>query len=203
MNAEIWKPIPGFDTYEASSHGRLRRTVSGRGRTRTNTPHLIKGSVQKNTGYLAVCIRVPWTDRYTWTIHHLVCIAFHGPRPSSQHQVAHGDGTRLNNQPDNLRWATHKENVDDRRRHGRDLRGHMSKKAKLVEDNIPLIFYLAKQGFEQRAIAALFGVHQRTIQSVLHRKTWTHVSVPPELKYLRPPQRRTFWKPSTPVVIPI
>ena len=39
-------------------------------------------------------------------IHFLVCTAFHGPKPSENHQVAHADGCPSNVRSDNLRWAT-------------------------------------------------------------------------------------------------
>ncbi|WP_208609489.1 HNH endonuclease signature motif containing protein [Streptomyces atriruber] len=50
--------------------------------------------------------------------HFLVCVAFHGPRPTASHQVAHGDGDPTNNRPCNLRWATPAENSAGAVRHG-------------------------------------------------------------------------------------
>lgn len=37
--------------------------------------------------------------------------------------VAHNDGTRTNNRPENLRWATRQENHADKVIHGTQLRG--------------------------------------------------------------------------------
>lgn len=50
--------------------------------------------------------------------HIFVCDAFHGPKPSSKHQVRHLDGNRKNNSPENLKWGTSKENAADRTNHG-------------------------------------------------------------------------------------
>lgn len=44
-------------------------------------------------------------------IHRLVCIAFHGEPPSSQHVVDHIDTNHLNNRPENLRWLTKLQNT--------------------------------------------------------------------------------------------
>lgn len=46
-------------------------------------------------------------------VHRLVCEAFHGPKPTPKHEVAHWDGDKTNNTAPNLRWATHKENCQD------------------------------------------------------------------------------------------
>lgn len=50
---------------------------------------------------------------FTETIHTLVCLAFHGPKPTPKHQVAHKDCNKMNNGYLNLRWATPKENIAD------------------------------------------------------------------------------------------
>jgi hypothetical protein len=43
----------------------------------------------------------------------LVCAAFHGPKPFAKAEALHGDGNCLNDRPGNLRWGTHKENMED------------------------------------------------------------------------------------------
>ena len=45
-------------------------------------------------------------------IHRLVCEAFHGPAPSKRSVVLHLDENALNNNPENLRWGTQKENLN-------------------------------------------------------------------------------------------
>jgi hypothetical protein len=43
----------------------------------------------------------------------LVCLAWHGPRPSPKHQCLHKDDDRTNDAPDNLYWGTNKDNSRD------------------------------------------------------------------------------------------
>ena len=43
-------------------------------------------------------------------VHKLVCIAFHGERPSSSYCIDHIDGKKENNSADNLRWCDWSEN---------------------------------------------------------------------------------------------
>lgn len=87
---EQWRPIPGHDGYEASSHGRIRNATTGR-------PLRPQSSGRK--GYHKVhlgrsCQRL---------VHVLVCLAWHGPAPAG-HTVDHIDWDRTHNVPANLRW---------------------------------------------------------------------------------------------------
>jgi hypothetical protein len=54
---------------------------------------------------------------FTAYVHRLVLKAFVGPCPEGM-EGCHWDGDACNNKLDNLRWATHAENVEDSIRHG-------------------------------------------------------------------------------------
>lgn len=98
---EIWKPIPG-SRYEASSLGRIR---GPRGNILKLNAHAL--------GYQIVDVRFddePKTK--TRTVHSLVAMAFHGPRPDGL-DVAHGNCIKTDNRPSNLRYATRSENLID------------------------------------------------------------------------------------------
>lgn len=48
-------------------------------------------------------------------LHKEICFRAHGAPPSPRHTIAdHCDGDTMNNRRSNLRWATHKENTDNR-----------------------------------------------------------------------------------------
>jgi hypothetical protein len=51
-------------------------------------------------------------------VHVMVCRAFHGPKPSPEHQVRHLNGIRSDCRAENLAWGTPKENAADRKAHG-------------------------------------------------------------------------------------
>ena len=119
---EIWKPIPDFAYYEASSQGRIRR--------KAGTPRcpvarvLAHGTVRvrpKRLPYFYVNLS---TDnlKHSMLIHRLIALAFHGLPPTPEHQVAHTDGNCQNNAADNIRWATVAENKADYKTHGRTWR---------------------------------------------------------------------------------
>lgn len=110
---EEWRVIPGFPDYEASSLGNIRRATPGRRKK--------PGSVLAQTAgrYLYVGLFPRDGGKVIIQSHILIATAFHGPRPFEGAQVAHFDGDPLNNRAENLRWATGKENMADRARHGR------------------------------------------------------------------------------------
>lgn len=179
----IWKPVPGYPGYEASSDGEVRRTTFGLNGWH---PHKIKGHIGSD-GYLITTLCID-RCRLPVAIHRLVCLAFHGEPPSPVHQTAHGDGSRANNRPENLRWATAKENAEDREAHGRNLVGEENPISKLTVDQIWQIRESYWRGEPQRDIARRFNVHQGQVHRIIARKAWKSLPRPPaEIANNRPP----------------
>lgn len=69
---EVWRPIPDFPKYEASSLGRIRSLLFDRIRI-LKTDNRIT-----NTGYETVSIRRS-SGKRSMLVHRLVAAAFHGP----------------------------------------------------------------------------------------------------------------------------
>lgn len=115
--------------------------------------------------------------RLTRTVHPLICEAFHGPKPTPKHHAAHWDGNPRNNNADNLRWATAKENIADKIRHGRVTRtsGETNGMSRLTAAAVADIRLRAAAGVPQPVLAAEYGVKQPTISNIVTRKTWFHV----------------------------
>lgn len=172
MNGETWLPAPGFPEYEVSSFGRIRRTIS---RTCSKAGAIIEGHVTRH-GYRTHNASVQGR-RKTLKFHRLVCEAFHGPAPSPLHHVAHGDGDRLNNRSENLRWATCKENHSDRFRHGTNPAGSKNGRANLCEAQVSEIRRLYSRGnVTTYWLADQYEVYPTTIQKIIKRETWKHVA---------------------------
>lgn len=168
-----WRDIPGLPGYQASPDGRIRRVRACRNGWR---PRELAGYVNP-IGYRVVTVTVDGVQRPRF-VHRLVCAAFHGPSPSPQHEVAHGDGDTQNNCEDNLRWATRADNAADRRRHGRDTIGERHGMARLAAADVAEIRRLAEGGLPQRRIAALFGIHQAQVHRIATGKSWGHLFAP-------------------------
>lgn len=162
MNKEVWRQVEGLPI-EVSSNGAV----------------MVRGKIFRPTlwsnGYLMVSTTINGA-RYRETVHRLVCKTFHGPQPSPKHEVAHNDGSRLNNAAYNLRWATRKENLDDTDRHGTRCRGVKQRGAKLNDNLVQQIRECYEGGSATlMEIAKQYGVHHVTVWSVIKRKAWSHV----------------------------
>lgn len=109
---EIWKDIDGFEGYyQISDKGRIKRLkriikVRGDGSAILND-RILKPYIGNN-GYLYIDLCVN-NVRKRKLIHRLVAIAF-CQNPNGYDCVDHIDGSRINNNSDNLRWCTPLQN---------------------------------------------------------------------------------------------
>lgn len=165
MIYQEWRVVPSFPNYEVSERGGVRT----RFKTKTRPAHrLLKPRVMY--GYHRFELWVPELkkDRMIGA-HALVCEAWHGPRPSENHEPAHWDGDRANNHFLNLRWATRIENAADRTRHGNTLRGDRNPGALLTDEQVGAIRSMPRgpRGW-QRQLARTYGVSEGCISSILN-----------------------------------
>lgn len=155
-----WRACVENYNYEVSEYGHVRRVRSAR---TASINRLMKMSMMSN-GYGFYGLSDSGKVKLL-SAHRLVASAFLGAPPTSGHQVAHGDGDRLNNHYSNLRWATVKENHADKKVHGTQPVGITHWNSKLNTTDIERIRDQCVAGADRRAIASQFQIH---IQSV-HR----------------------------------
>jgi len=109
---EVWKQVPIAPNYEASTLGRIRNI---------KTKRIL--SVSKNMfGYLKACIRNEY-KRLDVVVHRVVAMTFI-PNPEGKPSVDHKNRIRDDNRVDNLRWATPKEQNNNRKRQRTDKNGN-------------------------------------------------------------------------------
>ena len=111
QNQENWRSISGYLNYQVSDHGRVRNTNSGE----------IKKHHLKADGYFSIDLYANG-QRRTFRLHRLVAEAFI-LNPNNYPQVDHIDKNRLNNNHNNLRWATNKMNSKNRSKSSRNTSG--------------------------------------------------------------------------------
>lgn len=95
---EIWKDVDGFDMYEVSNLGQVRRK-----------PQVLKpGSIP--SGHLTVALCKGKGRAKSMYVHRLVALAFL-ENPESKPIVNHKNGNPKDNDLRNLEWATSSENI--------------------------------------------------------------------------------------------
>lgn len=106
---EVWRVVPSVPSYLASTHGRVMKVPY-----LAPMPH---GGVRNYGGEPTYGVWAPDERRYilsidghTHKVARMVCEAFHGEAPDGT-VCTHLDEDSQNNRPENLRWATQKENL--------------------------------------------------------------------------------------------
>ena len=131
---EIWKPIKQiqrdnrileFEGYEVSNFGRVRTYKSkygqpprGGNRPLMLEPYEIFGRIEKNKGYMLLCLSDVNKKRYNIRIHTVVMQTFVGfPEPGQV--ICHYNDIKTDNRLDNLRYDTQYANGQDRIRNSK------------------------------------------------------------------------------------
>lgn len=115
LNIEIWKDIEGYEgLYQISTLGRVksleRLILRNNGRFQKIKERILKPSLDRK-GYYFVVLKKDCKS-LNHRIHRLIAQAFI-PNPENKPCVDHIDTNTKNNNINNLRWCTHKENMNN------------------------------------------------------------------------------------------
>lgn len=137
--------------------------------------HLIAGGTDKD-GYRKVIICDGGKRRHC-RVNVLVLTAFSGPAPSDMKNptAAHANGVRTDNRLTNLRWATQKSNVADKKNHGTAQIGEKHPQCKLTNAKVLEIRKLRAAGTPWREIAELLGEKLVTVHAAGSGRNWKHI----------------------------
>ncbi len=172
MNTEAqeWRQIAEFPNYSASTFGNIRRDIGGHGKC---TAGRILKPKKHWAGYNVLTLYVAGKPKYV-RVHCVIAATFIGPRPAG-HDVCHNNGDRADNRSVNLRYATRKENEQDKFLHGTD-RYSRPLAAKITKEDVVAIRRLRKEtGMLHKDIAARYGLCRVAVTDILSRKNWSHV----------------------------
>jgi HNH endonuclease/NUMOD4 motif len=164
---ETWRPVAGFEgRYEVSGTGRVRSCRRGK----------LLALVRNRRGYMQ-CNLYPGGGRVKNVLHHrLVARAFLGAVPPGW-QVNHKNGVKNDNRVENVELVTRAQNLQHARDRGlfRPQKGEANIRAKLTDEQVREIRRLRAQRVTAREVAERFGVTERTVFAIQHRKSWTHL----------------------------
>lgn len=152
---EIWKTIPGFPDYSASTFGKIRREIGKQG---VRAGRVLVG--RQKDGYLETKLKRKG-KRITILIHRIVALTFLGKRP---HKLVtmHRNSKKTDNRIKNLLYTTQKINVKvDRKRetHKRSFRwmtiNVVRVVRKMLEAGVPRSIVRTKFGLSKYQVGSL------------------------------------------------
>lgn len=172
-----WAAVVGFPQYQVSNEGQVRRRENGLPRSGRRAGDSLTPWSDKH-GYQWVCLCAGRTKAKR-RVHRLVAEAFIGAPPRAGLHVAHWDGNPRNNLVSNLRWATARENAEDRWRHGTQTSGGLSHASALTDDQARSIRerYI-KTAAAPAILAKEYGVSDSTIRNCLRGRTYAAAGGP-------------------------
>jgi hypothetical protein len=179
MQNELWKPIPIYPGYEASSAGRIKKLsfITSDGKRRKEkiiSPCYVQPAVGKGRNV----VNMP---RGPEAVARMVLMA-HDRLPALKEVGRHLDDDTRNDTLKNLAWGSAQDNADDAVRNGCIKRGSEVNTSRLIKRQV---LYIRKHGklmprgiragSNTAALAAKFGVSGVTIVIILKRQSWTHI----------------------------
>ena len=160
----VWKSIPDYPQYYASSDGQILSLKSKR-------PLIMKQMVSKD-GHKYVFMYVDGKMKKMW-VHRAVLFSWKGlPQKGDE-------GRHLNDHPDNndisnLEWGTRLENVNDKRINGGQPMGERAGTHKLTEAQVIEIRGLYGEK-TLRELAAIYGVSHTCIRRAALGIKWAYL----------------------------
>jgi len=177
---EVWRDIKGYEgIYQVSDLGRVksleREIIRSDGKPTYQKECILKPKTDR--GYLRVGLRNLGKRKF-FSIHKLVLLSFNIPNPENKRTVDHKNEDKLDNRLENLRWATHKEQIEYAMETGtfKIKRGEKVGSSKLTEKQVLEIRekYVPRK-YSQYKLAEEYGVHVTTISEIILRKIWQHI----------------------------
>lgn len=173
----IYKEVNGYPRYRVGSDGTVwfRRGKSHgyqwqEMRWRNTSQRTATG---KRCGYRRVSL-CRYGIRKHFLVHHLVLLAFVGPRPEGT-ECCHRDGNHSNNCLENLYWGTHEQNLMDSMRLGSIPRGDDHWNAKLTTEIVIRIKQMLAMNMKKSDIARRLGLTWDNVDHVAQGRAWRHV----------------------------
>ncbi len=172
---EIWKDVVGWEGYYQVSNKGNVRSLERMSRVNPKSTGLRKMGGRERVltprnGYLYVQLTANGRAK-VYQVHYLVLTSFSGERKDKQ-VCRHLNGNPSDNRIENLAWGTHKENMEDRKKHGNYACGEKNINAKLTNEQALYIYNSDELGID---LAKKFNIYPTKISNI--RRGITYVSV--------------------------
>ncbi len=175
---ENWKTVKGFENYEVSTYGKVRRKnceiTYVNGLICNYKEKILKLEKAKSNKFGKHYLRVTLSSKNKvkrFQVHRLVAKTFL-PNMDNKPCVNHLDGNPENNNINNLKWCTYSENE----RHSYDDLGKINNNRELSEEAVKDILANAKKGVNHANrgnclfFSKKYNVDRSTILNVLNKR---------------------------------
>jgi len=162
---EIWRPITNYGGYYVSNLGRIKSERYGR----PGQFQILKQSFCRD--YLIVGMGNR-PNRKSVRVHRIVAEEFvEKPKNVSKKQleVSHENDIKTDNIAENLRWKTHRQNVQHSFKSG-------NRKLKLTPNKVMEIRKVCEEEkYTQKELSKIFKLSQSTISDIVNFKKWHYL----------------------------
>jgi hypothetical protein len=162
---EIWKAIPEWPEYEASTYGRIKRIKKTMG---AKSGACLNPWVSNN-GYLTIGLSRNSKVK-TMSVHRLIALTFLGNFEGLD--VCHYDGNKFNNNLENLRFDTRKGNMSDSVRLGKVAKGEKSGGSKYTQEFVKQLKIELKNGAIKKQLALKYKMPLSTVYGIADGRNW-------------------------------
>lgn len=122
-----WKEVPGFPGYEAGVSGNVRSWWAGQ--QKAEEPKILTPTKNNRSGYYYVTMIAEDGKKRNCVLHRVILLAHRGPCPPGMEGRHFPDRDKANCRLENLSYASHQENMDDKKIHGTTARGPKHREA--------------------------------------------------------------------------
>jgi hypothetical protein len=170
---EIWKDIPNWNNYQASSYGKIRskdrRVQYKKVYSRFYESRILKGWLQE--GYYFVELNEDGRCKQL-AVHTIICETFYGPRPEG-YVCRHLNDIKIDNHVKNLCWGTQKENVHDAIKNNLWNNHYYTYNSKDL--TLQVIKEIRESKETQRVLAKRYKISQPMVCYIKTGKAWSHL----------------------------
>lgn len=127
-------------------------------------------------GYFTIGLFYAPKKGITTYVHRLVAQHFI-PNPELKPQVNHKNTNKLDNNVNNLEWATRSENIQHALGEGlfNPIKGESHHKTSLKASEVIDMRAFHKNGYTQKWISEKFNINRNTLKGILNRSNWKHI----------------------------